>query len=523
MRDNFIFNSIVMHGKLKKIFIIFIFFLILSVHFGGANPLVGEDDSYEKNIERGSSKEFYWIVFRNSTDNYAMSVDAEGLSDWDYEIQPSHFVLSDINPYQTVKLNISVPNFPTEEEKNASVIFSFRQLNKSEKVEIVKNVHVNVIGFTYKGEENTIFGGISNPLPAPFNNPFGALFFNIVIWIVIALIIYYFIKYVIYNVVKKTKTKLDNAIVDIIRTPIVIIIILYGVITSILRLGISIGIQETLFQMFYFIVLGIVIYVVYKIFNKILDEITMRRGGKSSSFGRVLRPIFKIIGAVIIIIGGLIYGLTLAGVQITAFLAGAGILGLVIAFAAQDTLSNFFSGIHLLLDRPFKTGDIILLESGEYCRVESVGMRSTKLYSLFDHELIILPNNLIANQRIVNIVRPDTRIKQKIEVGVAYGSDVQKVKDILYKSAANHPDVLTDEVYEPLVRFVDFDDSSLNFLLIFTVNEVMKQWKTRSDIVTEIDTRFRKENVTIPFPQRTVWLNKVREAKKKDREIKEGQ
>jgi small-conductance mechanosensitive channel len=282
-------------------------------------------------------------------------------------------------------------------------------------------------------------------------------------------------------------------------------------------MGIQVGIKESLYQLYIFIVLGIVIYIAYKIFNEILEEITMRRGGQSSTFGRVLRPIFRIIGIVIIIVGGLIYALTLVGVQITAFLAGAGVFGLVIAFAAQDTLSNFFSGIHLLLDRPFKIGDIILLESGEYCRIENVGMRSTKLYSLFDHELIILPNNSVANQRIVNIVRPDTKIRQKIEVGVAYGSDVEKVKRILYDSASNHDNVLTDKEYEPLVRFTGFEDSSLGFLLIFTVDEVMNQWKTRSDIVTEIDARFRKEKVTIPFPQRTIWFNKLKNAKEKQK------
>jgi small-conductance mechanosensitive channel len=155
---------------------------------------------------------------------------------------------------------------------------------------------------------------------------------------------------------------------------------------------------------------------------------------------------------------------------------------------------------------------MILLESGEYCRVENVGMRSTKLYSLFDHELIILPNNTMANQKIINIVKPDMKIRQKVEVGVAYGSDVEKVKKILYECASNHSDVLTEGEDEPLVRFTGFGDSSLDFLIIFTIDDVMKQWKVRSDVVTEIDKRFRKENVTIPFPQRTIWFNEVKKA-----------
>jgi len=184
-------------------------------------------------------------------------------------------------------------------------------------------------------------------------------------------------------------------------------------------------------------------------------------------------------------------------------------MGLVIAFAAQDTLSNFFSGIHLLLDGPFKIGDIIYLETGEYCRVENVGMRSTKLYSILDHELIILPNNAIANQKIVNIVKPDKKIRKKVEVNVAYGSDLKKVKKILYNAAKSHPNVVDKPKYEPEVRFTGFGDSSINFLVYLWIDQVLNQWKVLSDVRTEIETRFKEENITIPFPQRTVWLHDI--------------
>jgi small-conductance mechanosensitive channel len=126
----------------------------------------------------------------------------------------------------------------------------------------------------------------------------------------------------------------------------------------------------------------------------------------------------------------------------------------------------------------------------------------------------------MANQKIINIVKPDMKIRKRVEVGVAYGSDVEKVKKILYESAYNHPDVLTEGDDEPLVRFIGFGDSSLDFIVIFTIDDVMKQWKVKSDVVTEIDNRFRKENITIPFPQRTIWFNEVKNAKFKSNSIK---
>lgn len=502
------FGTIMGEQVLKKfLFIAVMFSILLSHHVVCATPLIGEDDTYTKDIELGKNVTFYWVVFKNSSNDYAFSVSMQGFDGWSTGIDPPNFVLYEDTPFKIVTLTVSVPKFPNEHKQAGSVIFTYRELNSTEKFELVKNVQVNVVGIAYSGEENTIIGGFANPLPTPFNNPYGALILNIVLWILIAFITYLIIHYVIHSFVKKTKTKLDDAILDIIRKPILIIVIIYGLITSVIKLGIQIGIQESLFQLFSFFVLGIILYIVYQIFIEVLNEITMRRGGKSSSFGKVLRPIFKKVGAVIIMIGGLMYSFTIFDIELTALLAGAGVLGLVISFAAQDTLSNFFSGMHLLLDRPFQIGDIILLESGEYCRVENVGMRSTKLYSLFDHELLILPNNAMANKKIINIVKPDKKIRQNIKVGVAYGSEIEKVKKILYKSACNHPNVLKEGEHEPLVRFTGFGDSSLDFLLIFTVDDVMNQWRVKSDVVTEIDKQFRKENITIPFPQRTVWLN----------------
>ena len=146
-------------------------------------------------------------------------------------------------------------------------------------------------------------------------------------------------------------------------------------------------------------------------------------------------------------------------------------------------------------------------------------MRSTKLYSIFDHELIILPNNSIANQKIVNMVKPDTKLRDRVKVGVAYGSDIDKVEKILYNSAIKHPNVIKEEGYEPVVRFRDFGDSSLDFTVIFWVDNILNQWKTRSEIRKEIDIRFRREGIKIPFPQRTVWLNQLKEDVVKKKQV----
>jgi small-conductance mechanosensitive channel len=115
----------------------------------------------------------------------------------------------------------------------------------------------------------------------------------------------------------------------------------------------------------------------------------------------------------------------------------------------------------------------------------------------------------VANQKIINIVKPDAMIRKKFSVGVAYGSDLKKVTDILYTTSEKHPNVVKKKDFKPIVRLSDFGDSSIDFTVILWIDEVMNQWKVLSDVRYEINARFKKENITIPFPQRTVWLNQV--------------
>jgi small-conductance mechanosensitive channel len=509
----------------KSLFLTFIFLLLVTISIPvleatDNKPFIGEDDIYSKDLDIGSSDNFRWTVYRNSSKTYAVTVKSDGFEKWNQKINPDFFILDDIHPYKIVFLNFSIPNYPEKSERNAKVTFIFREINTSIIYSIEKHVFVKVIGTTSVGDQNTIVGGYQNPLPPPLNTPFGAFLLNILIWLVIAFIVHYLIKKVLMAIVLKTKTKVDDIIIEIIRRPILFLIILYGFIHSLLKFGISIGFSTSLYQFYTFLVVIIGIYVSYRIFLVILNEMTRKRGGKSGLFGTVAKPIFKKIGLIVIIIGGLVYGLSLIGIQITALLAGAGVMGLVIAFAAQDTLSNFFSGMHLLIDRPFKIREIIKLESGEYCKVINIGMRSTKLYNLIDHEYIILPNNSIANQKIINMVKPDKKLRDRIKVGVAYGTDVSKVEKILYESAMKHPNVVKDEEFKPLIRFKDFGDSSLDFSVVFWIDDILNQWKTRSDIRKEIDARFRKEGIKIPFPQRTIWLNQMKNEQEKKKKNK---
>ena len=220
-------------------------------------------------------------------------------------------------------------------------------------------------------------------------------------------------------------------------------------------------------------------------------------------------PLLEILGSLLIIVFGVTNFLSTFHVDFGVLIAGVGVVGLVIALAAQDTLSNFFSGILLLLDQGFKTGDMIRFND-TYCIIREVGLRSTKIYDIVNHVIIIIPNNSLANQDIVNLTKPDRYYRLRILVGVSYASDASQVEEALLAVAKDNKDVEQDDPTRlPLVRFQKFGDSSLNFALVVWIKNVIKIRQINSDLHHEVFTKMGDEGITIAFPQRDVHLYEV--------------
>ena len=163
-----------------------------------------------------------------------------------------------------------------------------------------------------------------------------------------------------------------------------------------------------------------------------------------------------------------------------------------------------FSGLHLQADRPFEANDTILFKD-KYCRVQRVGLRSTWLYNIFDHDLIVVPNNMVANSEVVNLIRPDKRFRVRVDVGVAYGSPLDLVEEIILEAVRETPGIIMDEGrHAPFLLFLGFGDSSLDYMVKFWVEDVFEQWNVAHAVRRHIERRFREEDIAIPFPQRTL-------------------
>lgn len=197
------------------------------------------------------------------------------------------------------------------------------------------------------------------------------------------------------------------------------------------------------------------------------------------------------------------------GVNPTAWLTSAGILGIALGFAAKDTLGNLFSGFFILADTPYQIGDYIVLDSGERGSVTNIGLRSTRLLTRDDIEIVI-PNAVIANAKITNETGgPHPKERLRVAVGVAYGTDVDRVVEIL-ETVANEADGIC-EYPAPRVRFRQFGDSSLDFELLCWIEEPSLRGLRLHELNMEVYKAFAREGVQIPFPQRDVHLYKAAE------------
>jgi len=209
---------------------------------------------------------------------------------------------------------------------------------------------------------------------------------------------------------------------------------------------------------------------------------------------------YTIIGAAILL------ALSMAGLDFQNIAIVAGALSVGIGFGLQNIVNNFVSGLILLFERPVRPGDWVIVGATEGY-VRKISIRYT-LIQTFDRAEVLVPNSELISNQVTNLMLSDTYGRVTIPVGVAYGTDTRKVRDILHKVAREHPmAVLYDaRVSPPKVFFMRFGDSSLDFELRFFIREIDYKLSVRSDILYAIDDAFREAGIEIPFPQRVVHM-----------------
>ena len=302
----------------------------------------------------------------------------------------------------------------------------------------------------------------------------------------------------------KTNTNLDDNIVNFLHKPIFYSILFFGFSTGVNLLGLPEYINFAILGVFKTATILIWLSLFAKVFTLSMDWTTRRTDNKLLQ-SRTL-PLFNNLGKIAIGLFGAYFIFLSWNININGILASAGVLGVVLGLAAKDKVANFFAGVFLMADSPFKEGDYIMLETGERGYVKNMGLRSTRFMTRDDIEITI-PNSVIAAAKIINEsggsgVEDIERVR--ISLQVAYGSDVDQVKDILQSIAINNKDVLDNP--DPRVRFREFADSGIRLELLFWIFKPETRGRIVDTVNTEIYKQFKQNGVTIPYPTMKVLM-----------------
>ena len=296
----------------------------------------------------------------------------------------------------------------------------------------------------------------------------------------------------------RSETDLDDRLVDLLHRPVFLTFGLIGLAmaTRQLELGDS---PE-------FVTLGLLRTIAVVIWYSTLHQMTttlVQSAKRRSSSKLVQTGMLQLLqNAIKIFLFALaIYFIFLAwDINVTAWVASAGIVGLALSFAARDSLSNVFAGISIVMDAPYKTGDFIILESGERGVVTMIGLRSTRLLTRDDVEITV-PNGIIGNSKIINEAGgPSKKHRIRIAVSVAYGSDIDHVIATLEQVAADNSEISRSP--EARVRFRNFGESSIDFELLCWIDQPVDRGRLNHELNCAVYKAFAANDIVIPFPTR---------------------
>ncbi len=307
-------------------------------------------------------------------------------------------------------------------------------------------------------------------------------------------------------VAKRSKTDLDDRIVEALRRPVFLSVIFIGLAVASMPVEMPHEARYVLYAGLQTMAVWVFSVAAFRIGSAVLHTISRRAGDASMVQPRTI-PVFDIL-IKITIIGAAIYFTFLAWkIDVTAWLASAGIIGIAIGFAAKDTLANLFAGIFIIADAPYKVGDFIVIDDTMRGSVTRIGMRSTRILTRDDVEITV-PNSLMGNSKIVNEVGgPYAKQRAKVSVSAAYGSDADQVIEVMLSCLDGQSNVV--DTPPPEVRFSEFGGSGLEFDLLFWIVDPAMRGRTVADLNKKVYEAFNAAGIEIPYSKHDVYVKQM--------------
>ncbi len=270
---------------------------------------------------------------------------------------------------------------------------------------------------------------------------------NTLAWLVVGLLLYLLLTYVFRWITRRIPGDADDVILGVVRKPAVVIAVLLGIVNDLEILPIQTELLAFLKLVGNTLLIALAAYVVHRVIHDVAlyyGELRARRDEPRPDDW--ILPIARLVSPIVLVVVVALIVLPAWGLDIGAVLAGAGLTGLVLGLALQDSVGNIFAGVGLLTDAPFALGDLIVLPSGaaaeQIVRVDRIGLRTTEVYHIEQHASIFVPNKDLASMQIKNITKPTVDLKVNLPIGVSYAVDYRKAERLILEVCDAHPNVL---------------------------------------------------------------------------------
>jgi MscS family membrane protein len=279
------------------------------------------------------------------------------------------------------------------------------------------------------------------------NNIYGSFILTFVVWLLVALALYIIATYPFRWMLRRQPGEVADIILEIIRKPIILLTLAFGILNSLELLPLTAEAIDLLERIFKTIVIILIVHISWWFVKDVLVYYGNRWARQTeSSLDDVLFPALNLFSPLIILVAGSLGIFPIWGIDVSSVLVGAGVVGLVLGLALQEPLSNVFSGLALLIEAPFRPGDLIVFSGDKIGEVERLGLRSTQIYSVDDHATVFVPNRALSANILTNLNKPTVEQKYSITVTLSHSTDLARAQEELKQIAHTHPNVVAENL-----------------------------------------------------------------------------
>jgi small-conductance mechanosensitive channel len=423
------------------------------------------------------------------------------------------FVLSG-QEHQAVNVTVSVNKYATADTYTIDIVLRIGSLDVGSPVlaATAGTVNLEVMSPLSSGDAfNRIMGIFDNPLPEPFNTPLATAVISFLLMLLIGTLAVMVVVPVLLRFLTRSHKEIREKLKATLRLIVPLTVSLYAFDISLRVYGASeglIGTVESWLNVIYIILGALVVWKAYLI----LIHYMVAKISKTKHIGQKevdIEPLLRLLGKMVIAVLAAAMILAAWGFSLAAIITGAGIVGLGITLGAQNVLNQFFSGMVLLITRPFKSGDIVKIgASNTIYKVSSVNIMNTVFENWDNKETVVMPNSAVSSSTIVNMTGDGLIYKITVFMRVSYESDIDLAQDLMKKVATEHPNVITNgSVDLPATRVTALLDSSIELRLTSYVYDFNDHGKISGELREAIFKVVKQNGISVPFPQMDVHLD----------------